>query len=205
MSDFALNALGYLASALVVTSLTMSSVLKFRIISLIGSITFLTYGLLINSVPVALTNAVIMVINIVFLYKLLTHEETFDVVDIDPGSKFLHRYLEHNRGDIESAWPGFEYQPDDDQIRLVVFRDMVPAGIFIADVDGDTARVQLDFAGKDYRDLKNARVLFGRGRAILAGRGIRRVVSRADTDWHRGYLVKFGFEQRDGEYVFEIH
>lgn len=204
MSDLALNALGYLASALVVTSLTMSSVLKFRIISLIGSITFLVYGLLIGSLPVALTNAVIMAINIVFLYKLLTHEETFDVVDIDAGSKFLRRYIEHNHADIEAAWPGFEYQPEESQIRLVVFRDMVPAGLFIADVDGDTARVQIDYAGKDYRDLKNATVLFGRGRAVLASRGIKRVVTRADTDWHRGYLVRFGFQPRDGEYVFEV-
>ncbi len=82
---------------------------------------------------------------------------------------------------------------------------MVPAGIFIADIDGETARVQMDYAGKDYRDLKNARVLFGRGRAVLANRGIRRVVSRADTELHRGYLVRFGFEQHGDEYVFEVH
>ena len=72
MSDFALEFLGYTASAFVVASLAMSSVLKLRILSLIGSTTFLMYGLLIDSIPVAITNGVIMVINLVFLYRLLS-------------------------------------------------------------------------------------------------------------------------------------
>ena len=55
---------GYLASALVVISLTMTSVVRLRIISLLGSIAFVVYGLLIDSAPVVVTNAAIMVINV---------------------------------------------------------------------------------------------------------------------------------------------
>jgi uncharacterized protein with PQ loop repeat len=204
MSDFALEFLGYVASAFVVASLAMSSVLKLRILSLIGSTTFLVYGVLIDSIPVAITNGVIMVINVVFLYRLLSHEARFDVVEVDAGSKFLARYLEHNASDIEAVWPGYRYRQHPDQLRLVVFRDMIPAGVFIASVDGTTARVELDYAGRDYRDLKNARVLFGNGRSILRGRGLDRIVTRADTVVHRRFLERFGFTPHGDEYALDI-
>jgi hypothetical protein len=204
MSDFALEFLGYTASAFVVASLAMSSVLKLRILSMIGSTTFLVYGILIDSIPVAITNAVIMMINVVFLYRLLSHEAQFDVVEIDPGSMFLRRYLEHNAADIEKVWPGYRYATHPDQLRLVVFRDMVPAGIFIAAVEGATARVEIDYAGRDFRDLKNARVLFGRGRGVLRDHGLTRVVTSADTPIHRRFLERFGFTQVGDEYALDI-
>ncbi len=50
--------IGYVASALVVTSLAMTSVVRLRTISLAGSVTFVVYGLLIGSVPIVITNVV---------------------------------------------------------------------------------------------------------------------------------------------------
>lgn len=200
----ALDVLGYAASAFVVASLAMTSVLRLRILSLIGSTTFLVYGLLIGSFPVALTNGVIMLINAVFLYRLFSHEAQFDVVEVDGTSKFLRRYLEHNSQDIEAAWPGYRYVSHPGQLRLVVFRDMVPAGIFIAGIEGATARVEIDFAGRDYRDLKNARVLFGRGRGVLRDHDLERVVSRAETPEHLRFLERLGFTKYGDEYALEI-
>ena len=204
MSGFALDVFGYVASAFVVASLAMTSVLKLRILSLIGSTTFLVYGLLIDSFPVALTNGVIMAINTVFLYRLFSHEAQFDVVEVDGGSKFLARYLEHNAADIEAVWPGYRYVSHPDQLRLVVFRDMVPAGVFIASVEGTTVRVEIDFAGRDYRDLKNARVLFGRGRSVLRDHGVHRVVTQAPTVLHRRFLERFEFTPVGDEYALDI-
>ena len=61
--------IGYAASAIVVTSLTMSSVVRLRALSLFGSATFFTYGLLIESTPIMLTNISIAAINVWFLTK----------------------------------------------------------------------------------------------------------------------------------------
>jgi hypothetical protein len=60
---------GYLASALVVLALTMTSVVRLRMVSLAGSITFFVYGTLIDSVPIMITNGSIAVINVWFLRK----------------------------------------------------------------------------------------------------------------------------------------
>ena len=58
---------GYLASALVVVSLAMTSVVRLRAISLVGSLAFVAYGVLIESIPIVVTNAAIAVLNVWFL------------------------------------------------------------------------------------------------------------------------------------------
>ena len=204
MNDLALEILGYVASALIVLSLAMTSVVRLRIISLIGSVAFTVYGILIDALPVALTNGIIVVINAVYLYRLFTQEEAFDVLEVSPESEFITTYLDHYADDIEKVWPGFHYQPKDDQIRLMVLRDMVPAGLFIARMDGDTAIVEIDYAGPNFRDLKNARFLFGSRPNLLVDRGIRTVVTRADSDVHQRFLERFGFEHHDGHYEFDL-
>ena len=47
-----IEAIGYLGSALVVTSLLMTRILRLRVISLMGAMAFLTYGVMIGSVPI---------------------------------------------------------------------------------------------------------------------------------------------------------
>ena len=47
---------GYLGSALIITSLLMTRILRLSELGLIGAATFLTYGLLIGSVPIMITN-----------------------------------------------------------------------------------------------------------------------------------------------------
>jgi|ERR1051325_4597590 hypothetical protein len=49
--------IGYVASVLVAISLTMTSILRLRIINLTGSACFTLYGLLIGAYPVAIVNS----------------------------------------------------------------------------------------------------------------------------------------------------
>ena len=54
---------GYLGSFLVVVSMLMSSVIKLRIINIIGSTISGTYALIIGSFPLALMNICLIIIN----------------------------------------------------------------------------------------------------------------------------------------------
>lgn len=62
--------MGYLASILIAVSLTMSSIVKLRVINLAGALLFGIYGLLIDSMPVALVNFFISFTNIYYLWKM---------------------------------------------------------------------------------------------------------------------------------------
>ena len=62
--------IGYAASIAVAISLTMTAIVKLRIINSIGCLLFVVYGLYLKAYPVALANAIIVLINIYNLYKL---------------------------------------------------------------------------------------------------------------------------------------
>lgn len=61
---------GYAASIFIVISLTMTDIIKLRIINTIGCLLFIMYGMTVHAYPVALSNAIIVLINIYNLYKL---------------------------------------------------------------------------------------------------------------------------------------
>ncbi len=59
--------IGYLGSTLVLVSMLMTSVIKLRVINMIGSIIFTIYAFIIKSYPTALMNFCLVLINIHFL------------------------------------------------------------------------------------------------------------------------------------------
>lgn len=61
---------GYIASAVVLISFLMKNIVKLRIINTIGCLIFIAYGVLLNfSIPIIITNSVIVGINVYFLVK----------------------------------------------------------------------------------------------------------------------------------------
>lgn len=69
-SFFNIELVGYIASILIVISLTMTDIFKLRIINSIGCLMFVIYGINVGAYPVALSNFIIVIINAYNLYKL---------------------------------------------------------------------------------------------------------------------------------------
>lgn len=189
--------IGYVGSALVVTSLAMRSILKLRLIGLAGAITFVIYGYLIDAWPIVWTNVVIVMIHLHFLREIRKTDEYFKVLPVRTVSNYLRHFLDHFAADIERAWPGFEYEPEEDTLTLFILRDLVPAGLFVANVlDDDTLEVKLDYAIPGYRDFKIGRYLYAGH--VLRDLGYSAIVARTHGDRAADYLSKMGFERRAG-------
>ena len=62
--------LGYLGSVFVAISLMMTSIIKLRIINMMGAICFAVYGFTIHAMPVAVINSVLIVINLYYLGRI---------------------------------------------------------------------------------------------------------------------------------------
>lgn len=67
--------IGYAASAMIAISLLMTSIVKLRILNTIGCILFVIYGTTVKAYPVAVANAIIIIINMYNLYKLKKVEQ----------------------------------------------------------------------------------------------------------------------------------
>ena len=108
--------IGYFASFMVAISLVMVSFIKLRVLNLIGAVSFVTYGLLINSIPIVAANAFIVLVNVYHLARILRSDISgFDYVPVDERKRgqledFVQRYLE----DIVKHYPDFSMQQLDD-------------------------------------------------------------------------------------------
>ncbi len=98
---------GYAASALVVASLAMTSVVRLRLISLVGSLTFVVYGALLGSIPILITNAAIAVLNVWFLRRELGGQRDLGAVPIAADAPFLIDFLRSHASDISQSQPTF--------------------------------------------------------------------------------------------------
>lgn len=184
---------GYLASALVVASLAMSSVVRLRVISLAGSVAFVVYGVLIGSIPIVVTNASIAVLNVWFLSRELGGRRDLGAVVVPPDSPFLLDFLTYHAGDIAHFQPEFDPRAPHD-FALVLTRHGLPAGVLLGDRDGERLDITLDYVIKAYRDSRVGSWLYGAGADTFRAAGITELTSAAGRATHPGYLVRVGFE-----------
>lgn len=194
-----LEILGYVASVLVAISLMMSSILRLRLINLVGSLAFTVYGAMIGAYPVAVVNALIVCINLYYLWQMRHARQLFQLLRMEPDAEYLRRFLDFHREEVGRFFPGFAYTPAPGRLALFTLRDMVPAGLLLGDLGGDgTLRVHLDYVIPQYRDFKTGRYLFAEQADYLRGLGVRQVESTSGSATHTEYLRRMGFAPADG-------
>jgi hypothetical protein len=201
-----LEIVGYVASVLVAISLMMSSILKLRLINLVGSLAFTVYGVLIHAYPVAVVNGLIVLINLYYLRQMLGSREFFKLLRVRPDSAYLRAFLDFHRADIARFLPGFAHEPSQGQLTFFILRDMVPAGLFIGEREGDGAlRVRLDYVIPQFRDFKTGRFLFRDQAEFFREQGVREIVSEPGSKTHADYLRRMGFAAgADGVYRLAV-
>lgn len=185
--------IGYIASILVAISLMMSSILKLRVLNLVGSLFFTAYGLLIGAYPVAAVNFFIVLINIYYLYQMFSAREFYRLLEVRPDSEYLGAFLNYYKTDIQRFQPGFTYNPANNLLTFFILRNMIPAGLVIGEINTNELHVLLDYAIPGYRDLKTARFVYHTEADALRKRGIRKIVTQSGAPAHAQYLEKMGF------------
>lgn len=190
--------IGYLASALVVASLAMTSVVRLRIVSLVGSVVFVGYGLLLPSVPIVITNAAVAGLNVWFLRKEFAPNRDLGAVPIEPDAPFLLDFLRSHAADIAGIHPDFD-APRPGDLVLILTRDGLPAGALVGTPDGNTLRLRLDYVMQAYRDSRIGTWLYGRGARVFTSAGFTRIVAQADSEMSCTYLERVGFVRSGDE------
>jgi hypothetical protein len=196
--------IGYTASALIVSGLLMTSVLRLRLLGLAGAVLFSAYALLIDAIPVLVTNGIIVFVHLYHLRRILrdrARDEYFEVVPWRITGAYVPRFLRFWRHDIARFQPDFAGLREDHQ-ALVVLRDVVPVGLVLfRDLGDGVAHIDLDYVTPAHRDQRAAHYVYDPA-GPFATQGIQRVEATAATTAHERYLSHVGFV-RDGE-TFEL-
>lgn len=189
-----LEYLGYLASAIVLISLLMSSAKKLRWINLIGGIIFSIYGFLINALPVGIMNASISLINIYYLYKMYHSKDYFKTLPIDKNSEYLKNFLNYYKNDIIKYFPSIDIDIEMADISFYILRNVVPAGFFVGNkFDDHTLKIEFDYVVPTFRDFKMGSYIFKDKKEIFIDKGYTSLITFTNNEKHEKYLLKMGF------------
>ena len=198
--------IGYMASGIIALSMTMSSIVKFRWINLVGAGTFATYGFLIGAYPVMLLNGFIFSVDIYYLVRIYSKTQLFDIVEVRSDNKYLLKFLEFHDDEIQKFFPGFIYKPELNTISFFVMRNMHVTGLFLAHRTNEhVLNVGLDYVIPEYRDYKNGKYVYHRLKDRFVTAGYHKVVAKSSNKKHISYLKKLGFTTPEpGVYEIEF-
>lgn len=200
MNETILQFIGYGASIIIATSMTMSSIVKFRWINLAGALLFGTYGVLIGAIPVMILNSFIASVDIFYLIRIYNKKELFDFLEIRGDNKYLLKLLEFYKDDIEKSFPGFVYKPELNTISFLVLRNSAVAGVFLAhNEENNILKVGLDYVVPQYRDYKNGKYIYHNLREGFIEIGIKHVATKGYNQKHIKYLKKLNFKKDNND------
>ena len=189
--------IGYIGSAFVLISFLMSSVVKLRVLNMIGGVIFGTYAMLIHSYPTAIMQLCLILINLYSLVRLKKDSRHFALIDGRRDEAFVEYMLEYYKEDIRQYFPRTEAEGKEADAAYLVCCDAVPAGILLGKKSGqDTVEIICDYSTPTYRDCSVGKYLYSR----LPEMGIHKLVFPGEAGGHEEYLKKMGFVKNSEGY-----
>ena len=193
-----LELVGYFASITVLISMLMTSVVRLRVINLLGSLIYVGYALAIRSYPTAFLNLCLAGVNIWQLIKLRHSAVLFSISRAEICDQTLLHFLSFHGDDIAQFFPDFaNYTSEDNTKVFLVFAGAEIASVLIGTQQGTTLQVQLDYSSPKYRDCSAGRFLYSRLRSF----GVTKVTAETEHPAHAQYLKKMGFFPQNGIYT----
>lgn len=184
---------GIFASIVVLISLSMTSIIKLRVINLAGSLLFATYGYLIGSFSTAFMNLGIALMNIYYLKKLYTIKDSYEIVRADKESDYFKLFIDKNSGDIDKFFSRDSLNQSEELYYLL--RNNYTAGILGWKVEKDDVEITIDYVTERFRDYTFGKYIFDEHLEMFRKKGYKRVVQKTENPLHQNYLKKIGFVQ----------
>ena len=197
-----LEVVGWLGSVLVVLSLTVAGVWRFRVLNLLGAVIATGYNLWLEIWPFAAMNGAIAVIDVYWLLRLHRdrHDDAaYEVLEVGADDAYLAHTLRTHAADIARFYPGFTGDLADAAGRLafLVLRGDETVGVVVVRDQGDrVARIELDYVTPRYRDFTPGEFVYRRS-GVFARHGFRRLVVPRDVVGAQDYYPRVGFTTTD--------
>ena len=194
-----MSIIGWGGSALVVVSLLQTRILRLRVLNLIGCVILVGFNLAIPVWPMVGMNAVLAVINVVYLWRLLRHrhdEGEYAVLEVGSTDAYLGHVLTTHRKDISKFNPDFTSAMS--PYAFLVQRGDRTVGVVLAhDAGAGRAQIDLDYVLPKYRDFTPGEFVYRRS-DVFTDHGFRQVLAPPRMRESASYLNKVGFH-RDGK------
>ena len=189
---------GYAASLIILVSLLMTNVYRLRMINLVGSLCFSLYGFLIGAWPVCIINLVIAGIDAWYWLQLIRTSAFFDLAPASSlGTEYLKRFFLFHERELLKYVPELTLEELLDAHTCILFRNMLPVGLFSYRQAGADANIVIDFMIAEYRDFKAGRYLYKTKRMFFKEQGIKRFHAVARHSSQPKYFQQNGFVREE--------
>lgn len=193
--------LGYIGSAIVLTSFTMTSTVKLRLVNSAGAVLNIIYSYLIGAYPTAICNACILCINFFYLLRVLhNHQNTYAIVRCSLQESVCKAFIAKYRRDIASFYPHFRADDPQQNFARFIFSRNEIVGLQVGIVKNNVMRLTLDYSIPEYRDCSVGRFAY----AHISNKGIRQAYFTGHNERVRRYLSKMGFRRRGNKLALNI-
>ena len=202
--QIALEAIGWIGSAIVVWSMMQQRILRLRLYNLIGCLIQVLYNGVLGVWPVVALNVVLGIVQVVNLTRLLRGRDdpaSYTVAGVPADGALLGGLLRRHREDIARFRPGFSRPSADADAFVVLSGDELVGAVVVHDAGDGVAQIELDYVTEKYRDFTPGQFVFRRSGA-LAERGYRAVASAPDVV--EPYYEQVGFRREGDRYVLDL-
>ena len=190
---------GYLSTILILVSFLMTSVVKLRIVSAIGSGIFVVFAVATKSYPTAIMNFGVVLINIYNVIKLLRASKLTTLLPCATDSAYLKEFMTFYGPDMQKFFPEIATQRDEADKAYFVYYDLAPAGLLLGKTEENgNLRVLLDYTTPKYRDSSVGRFLYKR---LLKTEGFSSLTFDNPSEKHAKYLNTVGFVKDGDKYL----
>jgi len=202
-------AFGWLGSILVVWSLMVARVLRFRWMNFAGSVIATVYNAAIQLWPFFAMNLAISIIDAVWIWRLTRErhdDDVYKVIAVAPDDAFLQHVLATHEADIAKVQPGFVSAPPVSDTRsafLVVRGDENVGVVSLRNEGAGVGLVELDWVKPKFRDFTPGEFVYRESHA-LADAGFRRLEVPASDATDSAYLERMGFAAQGDRWVREL-
>ncbi|QRV02599.1 hypothetical protein JTE88_02295 [Arcanobacterium phocisimile] len=188
--------IGWTGSVLVVLSLWIPSVRRFRILNLTGSLIATIYNAYFGIWPYAAMNSVIVGIDAYWLIRLSRGDSTpprgYAVVQARASDPLVQHFISRNSTDIKANYPNFSLDAiSNAQIQLILHEDEL-VGIFAMTTANSQATILADYVTPRFRDLGPGRYVYAQTE-FFSQLGIDQLRIEAEATTDPDYFAKQGF------------
>lgn len=204
------EAVGWLGSAILVTSLLQTRVMRFRVLNTISCVVLVGYNAVVGVWPMVAMNVVLVGINLWVMARLVRERHdarAYDAVPMGVDEPFVRRLLERHRRDIATFNPDL---PADGPLQAAEHAFLVTTGDQVVGVvlarSGDEPgeqHVVLDYVLPPYRDFTPGEFVF-RPDGPFAELGTRTVVASPGMTSSERYLDTVGFVREGDRRVLHL-
>ncbi|MCL2316421.1 MAG: hypothetical protein FWC46_04950 [Actinomycetia bacterium] len=208
MGQVALEAFGWLGSAVLVFSVLQSRFLRFRVVNGVASAMLVAYNGLLGVWPAVAMNCVLVVIDVYFIVTLVGAKRASKAFAfaIEPATgEAVGWFLARHGSDVAAFHPGLAARLGEAGTQAaLIFHEDAAIGVAVFRRDGDgAAELLADYVIPSYRDYAPGVFVYSAA-GPLAQAGVSRAWMDAPGPGVTGYLTRLGFREAKGRWSLPV-